>query len=135
MCASDSLSPSSRPTRVLGRTGPSSDHIPGAWSPVGGKGSKDPEGLRPYLMGWVLEAPLLRWGCHFILRKDREEPLSLSRQDPYPVPKSVPPPPQGQGLMLQVGQGCQKLRYLEWALILDHWRYMPNQNLKKFRKK
>ena len=22
-------------------------------------------------LSWVLEVPLLRWGCHFILRKDR----------------------------------------------------------------
>lgn len=71
-------------------------------------------------LSWVLEAPLLRWGCHFILRRDREEPLSLSRQDTYSSPECAITTPRAKGLMFQVGQGCQKFRYLEWALIWDH---------------
>lgn len=71
-------------------------------------------------LSWVLEAPLLWWGCHFILRRDREEPLSLSRQDTYNSPECATTPSRAKGRMFQVGQGCQKFKYLEWALILDH---------------
>lgn len=36
--------------------------------------------------------------------------------------------------MLQGGQGCQKFRRAEWALILAHLKGRADQNLKKFRK-
>ena len=77
----------------------------------------------------VLEAPLWQYGCHFILERDREEPLSLSQQDAYNYPahalhaavcSRAPCHLQAQGLRLPGQPRVSKIQTREWALILVH---------------
>ena len=99
-----------------------------------GEGRKDPEGLRPYLVVGPRGSSLAVGLSLHPEEGQRRKSLLAFQGRTHTIPQSVSPPPQGQGTDAPGWSRVSKIQIPGVGTDFGPLKYMPNQNLKKFRK-